>query len=693
MQKELGGKRLGSGKGMNVEMHNYHRSTHNFDQQFRSTMAPGTLVPFFIEPGLPGDTWDIDLEALIKTHPTVGPVYGSFKFQLDIFEAPIRLYNRQLHNDKLDIGNHMERVIFPKMVLRGKNIDPYAQEGNLEQIAPDSVIAYLGQMGLGKNPNLSAKAEIKRIVNGMSLLAYWEIVKNYYANKQEEIGVVIENNKIAGGAPLAQHITIIRTNGQENNWPNATVIIDPNARQLTIRTGDTLVIKGTNLANEGLLGQVRIDGDVIELTAPSTWGWGSIEYDPQGKYITYRDFQQETVDWYRSNGDGVNGQYGYIYAYWDGTTEGQGEDQIKLTQFPLSNIDDMRELILQHENGTPLLIGAEGKGTEGEIGMLPYLASTGITYIKDSEGNDITYSNSYYPMAGLALKTYQSDRFNNWLNTEWIDGPGGITEITAIDTSGGSFTMDTLNLQKKLYMLLNRIAVAGGSYKDWMEAVYGDPIAWRAETPMYCGGMSTRIMFGDVVSSSEAGDEPLGTLAGRGREFDNMEKGGRVRIKVKEPSMIIGIASITPIIDYSQGNKFTQRWDTMNDLHKPGLDGIGFQELITDELAAFDTDINNDGTITYKSIGKQPSWIEYMTAWNRCYGNFARPRSEMYMTLNRQYAMDTYGNLEDATTYIDPEKYNYIFAVKKLTEQGFWVQIGMGVTARRVISAKIIPNL
>ena len=64
------------------------------------------------------------------------------------------------------------------------------------------------------------------------------------------------------------------------------------------------------------------------------------------------------------------------------------------------------------------------------------------------------------PMVGLALKTYQSDINTNWVNTEWIDGDTGINAITAIDTTGGSFTLDTLNLAKKVYTMLNRIAVS-----------------------------------------------------------------------------------------------------------------------------------------------------------------------------------------------------------------------------------------
>ena len=66
----------------------------------------------------------------------------------------------------------------------------------------------------------------------------------------------------------------------------------------------------------------------------------------------------------------------------------------------------------------------------------------------------------------------------------------------------------------------------------------------------------------------------------------------------------MGIVSITPRVDYCQGND----WDmfqlkTMDDLHKPALDGIGYQDLLTYEMARW------GGNKAQKSIGKQLSKI------------------------------------------------------------------------------------
>ena len=202
IKRQLGGDRLGSGNKMNVDMHGYERSTHDLGYVWRSTMSPGTLVPFMSRVAQPGDTWDIKLACEILTHPTVGPLFGSFKAQLDIFEAPMRLYVGQLHNNKLGIGLDMSKVKLPVMVLKASPTDVNAVNVDADnwQVNPSTLLAYLGIRGIGSNPT---NANVDRVKQGIPLLAYWEIYKNYYANKQEAppaegvIGAMIFNENVA----------------------------------------------------------------------------------------------------------------------------------------------------------------------------------------------------------------------------------------------------------------------------------------------------------------------------------------------------------------------------------------------------------------------------------------------------------------------------------------------------------------
>jgi len=653
MQKiTLGGERLGSGKKMKVELKNYERSTHDLGYIWRSTMAAGTLVPFMTEVALPGDTFDINLDIDIKTHPTIGPLFGSYKVQADIFLAPIRLYQGQLHNNKLGIGNHMDTVKLPQIEIESNAINRRLDPDN-QQINPSCIFSYLNIRGVGGGIGVDGK--VLREFNAVPYLAYWDTYKNYYANKQEEKGAVIHAKDII------RSITEVKDVAAEEKIPENT----GNAN-LTIQRSLTLAVSFTGERPESEDFFLRLNTgelkNVMEI------------FDVKAEYPTYTTYASSKREF-----SGKKIQY-WRYA------DVESERPPKIKTFPLKNLDDMRENILIYtKQSSPFTIS---KNTNLEPYNLPLLEL--------GTGTKKTWT-KLTTQEGLAIKTYQSDLFNNWMQSEWIDGENGINAITAIDTSDGNFSIDTFQLATKVYEMLNRIAISGGTYDDWQRAVYMHDRVTLATTPMYMGGLIKELVFQEVISNAEAGDgeQPLGTLAGRG-VMAGKRKGGHVTIKVDEPSYIMGIISLTPRVDYSQGNKWDTNLKTMDDFHKPALDQIGFQDLITDQMAAFDTTITlgNPTKVEFRSAGKQPAWLNYMTNVNQTRGNFAVADNEMFMTLNRRYEMDgATGQIKDLTTYIDPIKFNHIFAQTSRDAQNFWAQIGVDITARRKMSAKIMPNL
>lgn len=683
IQKNIGGNRLGSGDKLTTRLHGYERSTHDLGKVTRTTMTVGTLVPIYTEFVQKGDVWDIDLETLIRTHPTNGPVFGTYKLQLDVFTADVRLYNRRLHNNPVGIGNKMNEVIFPRMVLLGKN--PKADEGELnqQQIAPDSLLAYLGVRGLGTTGTLgTGKVIIER--NAMPLMMYYEIYKEYYSNKQEEVGYIITPDITTGAGKVttayvvnedASDIRTIPLKQGQNNTSNP----------IFVSKNDSVVFYGENLARQQIMLYINgnTNNDLQKIDSASIWSNVYIKED--GTQISYINPFTE----FNIHIDSINGEDVIII---DQTVAGT-ETKIGIEEFPLKNIDDMRDLIFEQPYTSPLKISYTTNSEETIPYMMPYGATVNQYGSVLGSGNQIDSNMAaYYTMSGLALKTHQSDRFQNWLNTEWIDA---INDVSSVAISGNSFTIDALNLAEKIYKLENRIAIAGNTYQDWLEVVYGEKIHGAAEMPVYRGGMSAEIAFDEVISSSDAmagtgEDQPLGTLGGRG--IQKMKKGGKIRFRAEEHGYVMILASITPRIDYYQGNKWWTKLETMDDIHKPQLDAIGFQELTTDEFAAWDTKLIN-GMENFYSIGKQPSWTHYMTNQNEIYGNFARENAEQFMVLARRYENDENGRLADGTTYIDPTKYLYPFASVELKNQPFWVQVGTEAIVRRQMSANQMPNL
>ena len=152
--------------------------------------------------------------------------------------------------------------------------------------------------------------------------------------------------------------------------------------------------------------------------------------------------------------------------------------------------------------------------------------------------------------------------------------------------------------------MLNRIVVSGGTYRDWLETVYtGSNYFERCETPIFEGGTSQEIVFQEVVSNAASEEEPLGSLAGRG-VTTNKQRGGHIKIKVTEPGYIMCLTSITPRIDYSQGNDWDTELKTMDDLHKPAPDGIGYQDSNNGERAWWADYWNEKTNGNQTSVGK-----------------------------------------------------------------------------------------
>lgn len=626
ISKSIGKNTLGGGNSMQVDLRTYNRSTHNLSCAWRSSMGVGTLVPCLKLIGLPGDTFDIDIDTKVLTHPTVGPLFGSYKLQIDIFTAPIRLYNAMLHNNALNVGLDISKVKLPTLTYVA-TLDKIEDSTHLT-FSSSSILAYLGWRS--STPN---KIAVKTINNIIPLLTYLDIFKNYYANKQE-----------------SNFYYLVKAAYVETELTNNQVVYNITVTPQTTRSGAieiaNMTLEQWNASGE-VYGTDTATGKKIWLSSKEMNQYWKASKKDKNVLLTFSSPQ----NW-----------------KFEKDSKARYKNETYIQSAELNILDELREKILKAGN------------TQFDV-------SVGTNkYFTDILGGQDNKLNLKDAGCGLVLKTYQSDIFNNWIKTEWIDGENGISAITAISTTGDKFTIDQLNLSKKVYDMLNRIAVSGGTYQDWVETVYTSGWDMHTETPMYEGGMSSEIEFQEVVSNSATADEPLGTLAGRG--INTSKKGGKLHIKVTEPSYIMGIVSITPRVDYCQGNDFDMYFRTLDDLHKPALDGIGYQDLLTCKAAGWVAD-----NVAY---GKTVAWVDYMTNFNKTYGTFAENGNEAFMVLNRIFEPkngDFTSTEIDNTSYIDPSKYNYIFAETSTESQNFWVQIGFGIESRRVMSAKQIPNL
>lgn len=645
--RTLGKNTLGDNNKMKVAMRDYDMSTHDISTIFRSSIGVGMLVPFCKILCQKGDIIDINLINKTLSQPTLGPLFGSFKLQHFMFFGGFRLYNSWLHNNRTGIGMKMSDIKLPMMKAETNGTATNAKTN----ISASALYKYLGW---SESRREGASANTGVLKNGVPLLLYLDIFKNFFANTQENKFYMLRGglSALSIGPNIykipAENMKLYPTNNtavgsfdESNNWANYW----KNVKVIGKKNGSEILTTMADLSSNPttkIITTDKIPSVITEIV--------SVEFDRNiVKYIN-----------------------------------------TQLKQYDLKLLDEIRDVIL-HKKGNETLILTSSSVGELENGSAEL--SKFIDDIIKSQGNKL---------GGMLLKTYDSDVFNNWIKTDWIDGAGGITEITSIDITAndGKLTMDALNLQQKVYNMLNRIAVSGGTYRDWLETVYtAGKYLDRPETPVFIGGMTQYIEFDEVISKSATetayGSQPLGDIAAIGRGGKPLNN-GHIHYQCEEPGYIMGLIAITPMIDYSQGNDFDLNLQTIDDLHKPALDGIGYQDLIQEQMVGGTSVYNGGATIDkikHLAANKTVAWIDYMTNYNRTYGDFAAGEALDFMVLNRRYEVGSNNTIEDLTTYVDPQKYIEIFADTDLTSQNFWVQTVVQATRRGNYSAKQIPFL
>lgn len=645
--RTLGKNTLGDNDKMKVAMRDYDMSTHDISTIFRSSVGVGMLVPFCKILCQKGDIIDLNLINKTLSQPTLGALFGSFKLQHFMFFGGFRLYNSWLHNNRTGIGMKMSDIKLPMMMAQTTGTATDAKT----DISASALYKYLGWSKSRRKGTNATQGVLK---NGIPLLLYLDIFKNFFANTQEKTFAMIKG----GTSRLSIASNIYKIPAKNINvYPTAGTSVG------SFDESDNWQLYWENVK---VLGK-KNGSEVITTMA-------DLSTDPTGKIIT------------------IDKVASVITEIVDVEFDKNIIKHIKPTiaRYDLKVLDQIRDVILQHKGNETLKIIGENFGDKNNG------SAELTTFI-----NDIIKSQSN-KLGGMLLKTYDSDIFNNWVQTDWIDGAGGITELTSIDITAneGKLTMDALNLQQKVYNMLNRIAVSGGTYRDWLETVYtAGKYLDRPETPVFIGGMTQYVEFDEVISKSATettyGTQPLGDIAAIGRGGKPLNN-GHIHYQCEEPGYIMGLMAITPMVDYSQGNDFDLNLQTIDDLHKPALDGIGYQDLIQEQMVGETSVYDGSPTIDkikHLAANKTVAWIDYMTNYNRTYGDFAAGETLDFMVLNRRYEVGSDNTIKDLTTYIDPQKYIEIFADTSIDSQNFWVQTVVQATRRGNYSAKQIPFL
>lgn len=315
---------------------------------------------------------------------------------------------------------------------------------------------------------------------------------------------------------------------------------------------------------------------------------------------------------------------------------------------------------------------------------------------------------------GLLRRTYKDDYFNARLSTAYVNY---LKEQSRVDVADGYFDITQLRLANRIAKYVDKLGFSDSRFGSWLKAHFGTRLNDRLDIPQFLGSISSSLVFDDIISQAQTGssdvitsNEALGSRAGLGSGYIK-NKGSFFEFKAVEPGYIVVLFSIVPNVTYTQGIRKMYLRSRFDDIYKPEFDAVGYQDLQMIELTAngYSVPLDELGTTSIAGplsladfntvVGKQPSWLEYMTSVDEAHGLMQDFTQYGYWTLNRPFDLNAYygkGNNQapsiHTTTYIQPELFNNIFAVNKATDN-FQVQFRFYDKTSQPMSKQVLPRL
>lgn len=235
-------------------------------------------------------------------------------------------------------------------------------------------------------------------------------------------------------------------------------------------------------------------------------------------------------------------------------------------------------------------------------GTAPALPISGIIDI-DGKDTDITFS---IPGEGSPYSHVLQNELTATSNYALLGGsassPGAARwddPALEVDLAGAStFGVNDLRLAFQMQKLLERAALGGARYTEYLKAQYGVSNGdSRLQRPEWIGAMKVPVIFSEVLQTSEDGSTPQGNMAGHGITAGIKTLG---TYRATEFGVVMGLFSVMPKPAYSQG--VDRQWlkETRWDFFNPLLVNLGEQAVTHAEIYTSATPADNTSVFGYQ---------------------------------------------------------------------------------------------
>ena len=603
-----------------VELPKIPKGYHDLGFRYHTTLAPGCFNPIFAFESLPADSMEYGFQGQLESFPMLAPCLDGFKFRMTYHYCNLANWYGYLDNDsKIQTAEFVSKMNFWTFVPLPVNaLSPTTSSTiwkNLFQNGyPTATTSKLTNDQYGwMNPVLASNIYLNGVAPG-SLLNRLGVpvgVSGRYADVgkfREALNPVGTANVFTRADFLALRMNLHKVlaymdayraslvNLQESFCYYIGVVLN-NQPWVYSEAGDRIEIQDDNSKWMYDYGYKSISLESLDnfFMFLRTWT-NNPNYDTTGSALSVDLSVVETLEKFIINAAGY-----------------------MCKAVGLDNIDD-------DPYRAYVACGALRYFLEVTGLILPYqTVGTGAQFVLDvvcsgDYRNSILacYLTPYLVNGGLLLTTYEMD-----LNRALLSSNVGYTK-SSVDTSTGSFTIDTFRFRNAVQKAIDKFDLSGGRLSSWLRTLWKVKPDRSLDKAELLHVASSYIGNTDIISTANTldvtgtGDSSLGSsLAQQAGYTIGRVDGDTDRYLSDSYGVFICCGSLIPIVSYSQGMDPCDFHLNFQDCFLPDYASFGYQGVPARELAAQLRCVNTDSMIQYQApippqldsvIGKRVAW-------------------------------------------------------------------------------------
>lgn len=573
------------------------RSKFNLTHTHSTTADAGQLIPFLLQPTLPGDRFRISLKNFIRCQPMVAPLMHEVFFYTQYWYVPYRI-----------LWNNWEDFITGGGDLSASPSFPYvtAPSGGWQS---GSLADYFGF------PVEQAGIE----VSAMPFRAYAEIWNTRYRDEDLQNDVPVSysdgfdsqtSTDILSPSWKRDYFTLARPWTQRG----ADIFIP-----VTSGESGVSVIHRHEFSYKAILWySSMVDNPTIKaqfenasITITETWisstsTGGTVQPGTYKAFETPQDFLDNnwnpvfinlTTGFYESTGNeqdrvdiGENG-LASINSTANGLVDFFSNASIEGYTYGFITPSSFEVVTRRYRNGVQL---SEGTWTLTNFPItIQYQLTSDETVITAGANTNAQFTGICDADPNNSSQHFIIDDSETRVGVPPRCSLGGVenkfVHYKTLSTTG-SVSVRDLRASSALQRYAERSLKYGNRYEEFIQREFGvKPRDSRIQRPEYLGGGRGILNISEVLQTAEGTDTSVGTMRGHGIASVAQRP---IRFKSPEHGIIIGLLSIRPKAVYTQGieREFLKR--SRLDFFTPELANIGMQEVLTQELFATSSNKN-----------------------------------------------------------------------------------------------------